>query len=198
MKFSTCLLTVAAASGAIAGPLDKRFLPGVAQVETFLTTVTVDSEVSATAAASVGDGKPPTPGRRICHGRKSSSKAPADSIPAATDSAVPTVSVDPAVLAPADPATLPPADPTPLVPTGSTTSVPTNSATPGGGASNGNPSNSGDDDSGDDGGDPFIAASLMHHNIHRANHSAVDLKWNAEIAAYAATTAATCRFAHDT
>lgn len=48
------------------------------------------------------------------------------------------------------------------------------------------------------GSDPIIAAGLSHHNVHRANHSAPDLLWDEDLASYAAITAKTCNFAHDT
>ncbi|KAI5922258.1 CAP domain-containing protein [Camillea tinctor] len=43
----------------------------------------------------------------------------------------------------------------------------------------------------------FQGASVYHHNIHRANHSSVEVTWNDEIAGYAQLTANTCKFAHD-
>ena len=184
MKFSTCLLTVAAASGAIAGPLNKQFLPDVAQVKPFYTTGTVGSETNATSAAPIppaGNAKPQKTKRRICKGRKPSSKTSAETMPAPNDPATP-VYINPA------PVNVPPP-------------VLANPAVPGGGPLGDEPQNSNDGgiSNGDtSSGDPFIAASLKHHNVHRANHSAADLKWNTEIAGYAATTAATCRFGHNT
>ncbi|KIW21587.1 hypothetical protein PV08_02167 [Exophiala spinifera] len=38
---------------------------------------------------------------------------------------------------------------------------------------------------------------LAAHNVHRANHSAADLTWNAQMATYAAETAAKCVYQHD-
>ncbi|KAI1421761.1 CAP domain-containing protein [Xylaria sp. FL1777] len=46
-------------------------------------------------------------------------------------------------------------------------------------------------------GDSFESVAVYHHNIHRSNHSSPEVTWNAEIAGYAANTAATCKFAHD-
>ncbi|KAI1184501.1 CAP domain-containing protein [Nemania serpens] len=45
--------------------------------------------------------------------------------------------------------------------------------------------------------DSFQSTALYHHNIHRFNHSSPEVTWNEEIAGYAATTAKTCKFAHD-
>lgn len=45
--------------------------------------------------------------------------------------------------------------------------------------------------------DSFQSTALYHHNIHRFNHSSPEVTWNSEIAGYAATTAKTCKFAHD-
>ncbi|KAI0521045.1 CAP domain-containing protein [Xylaria bambusicola] len=52
-------------------------------------------------------------------------------------------------------------------------------------------------DSGSTEGDSFESVAVYHHNIHRSNHSSPEVTWNAEIAGYAANTAATCKFAHD-
>ncbi|KAI1361118.1 CAP domain-containing protein [Xylaria arbuscula] len=52
-------------------------------------------------------------------------------------------------------------------------------------------------DSGSTEGDSFESIAVYHHNIHRSNHSSPEVTWNAEIAGYAANTAATCVFAHD-
>lgn len=38
---------------------------------------------------------------------------------------------------------------------------------------------------------------LEQHNVHRRNHSAGDLTWDATLAQYALNTANTCKFAHD-
>ncbi|KAI1486999.1 CAP domain-containing protein [Biscogniauxia mediterranea] len=45
--------------------------------------------------------------------------------------------------------------------------------------------------------DDFSGSAVYHHNIHRANHSAVAVTWDDEIAGYAQLTADTCNFAHD-
>ncbi|KAI0600667.1 CAP domain-containing protein [Biscogniauxia sp. FL1348] len=45
--------------------------------------------------------------------------------------------------------------------------------------------------------DDFSGSAVYHHNIHRANHSAVAVTWDDEIAGYAQLTADTCKFAHD-
>ncbi|KAI1635962.1 CAP domain-containing protein [Biscogniauxia mediterranea] len=45
--------------------------------------------------------------------------------------------------------------------------------------------------------DDFAGSAVYHHNIHRANHSAVAVTWDDEIAGYAQLTADTCKFAHD-
>ncbi|KAK4987789.1 hypothetical protein LTR50_004340 [Elasticomyces elasticus] len=39
---------------------------------------------------------------------------------------------------------------------------------------------------------------VAHHNVHRNNHSATDLKWSADLAATAASIAASCVYAHNT
>ncbi|KAI5368197.1 Putative CAP domain-containing protein [Septoria linicola] len=44
----------------------------------------------------------------------------------------------------------------------------------------------------------FQQRVLLHHNLHRRNHSAPDLVWNASIATSAKTLAQQCKFAHDT
>ncbi|KAI0425388.1 CAP domain-containing protein [Xylaria sp. FL1042] len=46
-------------------------------------------------------------------------------------------------------------------------------------------------------GDSFESVAVYHHNLHRSNHSSPEVTWNEKIAGYAATTAATCKFAHD-
>ena len=43
----------------------------------------------------------------------------------------------------------------------------------------------------------YKALVLQHHNIHRQNHSAVDLVWNDTMAKYAETTAKTCVWEHN-
>ncbi|KAK5380704.1 hypothetical protein LTR20_006851 [Exophiala xenobiotica] len=45
--------------------------------------------------------------------------------------------------------------------------------------------------------DDYQTAILEAHNVHRANHSAADLTWNAQMATYAAETAAKCVYGHD-
>lgn len=114
----------------------------------------------------------------------------------------------PAIAAPANSSPPVPANPPPAVPANPPPPVPNypapvlaNPATPGGGSLGDNPQNvydGGISNGGASSGDSFMAASLKHHNVHRTNHSAAGLEWNAKIAEYAATTAATCRFAHDT
>lgn len=44
----------------------------------------------------------------------------------------------------------------------------------------------------------FQSAVLYHHNIHRANHSAPDVQWDAGLAATALKIAQTCVYQHDT
>jgi len=43
----------------------------------------------------------------------------------------------------------------------------------------------------------YMATILRHHNVHRANHSAADLVWDATMATYALATAQSCTYAHD-
>jgi uncharacterized protein YkwD len=43
----------------------------------------------------------------------------------------------------------------------------------------------------------YADAMLEHHNIHRANHSAPALQWDAELAQYADNIAKGCQFEHD-
>ncbi|KAF4634676.1 hypothetical protein G7Y89_g3428 [Cudoniella acicularis] len=43
----------------------------------------------------------------------------------------------------------------------------------------------------------YQSAAILHHNKHRANHSAPDVTWDATLASDAATLAATCVFEHD-
>lgn len=43
----------------------------------------------------------------------------------------------------------------------------------------------------------YTSVALERHNIHRRNHSAPDMVWNAELAGYAKTVADSCKFAHD-
>ena len=45
-------------------------------------------------------------------------------------------------------------------------------------------------------GPVYQQLALLHHNIHRANHSASDLVWNSTLADYAKTTAKTCVWGH--
>ncbi|KAK1842835.1 scp-like extracellular protein, partial [Colletotrichum chrysophilum] len=45
--------------------------------------------------------------------------------------------------------------------------------------------------------DDLQTACIDSHNVHRGNHSAPALSWDAEIAGYAAITAKTCVFEHD-
>ncbi|KAK0612547.1 CAP domain-containing protein [Bombardia bombarda] len=45
--------------------------------------------------------------------------------------------------------------------------------------------------------DDYQNTALKHHNVHRFNHSAGALTWGDSYASYAATTAASCKFAHD-
>lgn len=40
--------------------------------------------------------------------------------------------------------------------------------------------------------------ALLHHNIHRRNHSAPDLTWNVDLAKYAKELALRCNFQHNT
>ncbi|CAK7241775.1 MAG: hypothetical protein STHCBS139747_003246 [Sporothrix thermara] len=44
----------------------------------------------------------------------------------------------------------------------------------------------------------YITVAVNAHNIHRLNHSAPAVSWNADLAADAAVLAATCVFAHNT
>ncbi|TKA52546.1 hypothetical protein B0A49_13769, partial [Cryomyces minteri] len=43
----------------------------------------------------------------------------------------------------------------------------------------------------------YASIVVAHHNVHRANHSAPDLVWDAGLASTAATIAAKCVYAHD-
>ncbi|KAG8167187.1 hypothetical protein KVR01_002876 [Diaporthe batatas] len=43
----------------------------------------------------------------------------------------------------------------------------------------------------------LASTAVYHHNIHRANNSAPAMSWGATYAGYAATVAASCKFAHD-
>ncbi|KAL1901081.1 hypothetical protein Sste5346_002148 [Sporothrix stenoceras] len=43
----------------------------------------------------------------------------------------------------------------------------------------------------------YATVAVNAHNLHRLNHSAPAVSWNADLASYAATVAATCVFAHD-
>ncbi|KAL8773882.1 MAG: hypothetical protein Q9209_001312 [Squamulea sp. 1 TL-2023] len=51
--------------------------------------------------------------------------------------------------------------------------------------------------SGETGTEGYKSAVLEHHNIHRANHSAADLEWDATLAEYAAQVAKSCVYDHD-
>lgn len=44
----------------------------------------------------------------------------------------------------------------------------------------------------------YQSTVLYHHNIHRANHSAPDVQWDADLESSAATIAASCVYAHNT
>ena len=44
----------------------------------------------------------------------------------------------------------------------------------------------------------YSEAVVVHHNAHRANHSAPDLAWDAGLAATAQKIASSCVYAHDT
>lgn len=43
----------------------------------------------------------------------------------------------------------------------------------------------------------LASTAVYHHNIHRANNSAPAMTWGSSYAGYAATVAASCKFAHD-
>jgi uncharacterized protein YkwD len=43
----------------------------------------------------------------------------------------------------------------------------------------------------------LASTAVYHHNIHRANNSAPAMTWGKTYAGYAATVAASCKFAHD-
>lgn len=43
----------------------------------------------------------------------------------------------------------------------------------------------------------MASTAVYHHNIHRANNSAPAMAWGDTYAGYAATVAASCKFAHD-
>lgn len=43
----------------------------------------------------------------------------------------------------------------------------------------------------------YHGLTLLHHNVHRTNHSAVALEWNQTLADFAKTTAQTCVWQHD-
>lgn len=43
----------------------------------------------------------------------------------------------------------------------------------------------------------LASTAVYHHNIHRANNSAPAMTWGSTYAGYAATVAASCKFAHD-
>jgi len=46
-------------------------------------------------------------------------------------------------------------------------------------------------------GTDYNSRALYHHNIHRANHSAVDLKWDDNLASSAQEVASSCVYAHN-
>lgn len=43
----------------------------------------------------------------------------------------------------------------------------------------------------------LASTAVYHHNIHRTNNSAPAMSWGSTYAGYAATVAASCKFAHD-
>lgn len=43
----------------------------------------------------------------------------------------------------------------------------------------------------------LASTAVYHHNIHRTNNSAPAMTWGSDYAGYAATVAASCKFAHD-
>lgn len=43
----------------------------------------------------------------------------------------------------------------------------------------------------------LASTAVYHHNIHRTNNSAPAMTWGSSYAGYAATVAASCKFAHD-
>lgn len=43
----------------------------------------------------------------------------------------------------------------------------------------------------------LASTAVYHHNIHRTNNSAPAMTWGSTYAGYAATVAASCKFAHD-
>ena len=45
--------------------------------------------------------------------------------------------------------------------------------------------------------DDYAKKAVYHHNLHRANHSAPDIAWDAGLASTAATIASSCVYAHD-
>jgi hypothetical protein len=45
---------------------------------------------------------------------------------------------------------------------------------------------------------PYSERALIYHNLHRMNHSSVNVTWDNDLAASAETLAKKCEFKHDT
>lgn len=194
MRFSV-LTTALFAAGTLASPINKRdvvtdvVVDDVVVTDVVMTTVTegqappspvadpvvnVDT-TTTTAPAVIQQAQQPA----------SSSTAPSSVVVQNNVAAPPVQSVAPGPVPSALPSVAPSAAPS-SAQAPSSSAAPQPSSSPSGGL----PTSFVKDL--DTEGLVYQQLALLHHNIHRANHSASDLVWNSTLADYAKTTANTC------
>ncbi|KAF2463619.1 PR-1-like protein [Lindgomyces ingoldianus] len=178
---STLLLTSALAIGALAGPLQKRYI--VTEVDLEIKTVTVyvtPGQAEPTVAAV-----PTTFGGRHRHSyhSKPASSAP---VPVPSSKAAP----EPSVVYTPQPSSAPAPTPTP------TPSPVQSSKAPVASVANDGTHKSGEIQATFTSGPDYQAMVLFHHNAARANHGAGPLVWDDDVAATANLAAINCTFEH--
>lgn len=186
MKSSIILLS-AAASVALAGPLDKRVLEIVTQTEVVYYTVTEEATASTPAAAVA------TPDFQ---GPNENVAVPVVVVPTTTTEAAPEVTVEVTVTPQAEVAAAPTtaeAETTTEAPVVTTTETPVVETTA---AAEVEPTTTAAAVAAATPSD-FASTAVYHHNIHRANNSAPDVTWGDTYATYAQSVSASCKFAHD-
>ncbi|KAJ2893992.1 putative scp-like extracellular protein [Zalerion maritima] len=194
---ASVFLAFMAISGVISGPLQKRAEVTTTTTETTFTTVTVDGpSETPTEAQTTAESETETEVETIAE----TTEGPAVTLTTELD----TTTEEPDVPEETTDSTTESTEDTSEVETPSTSSTESSSDTTeettpeettqeATTTDTDSPSTSSGDSS-----DPVVSAALQHHNIHRANHSSADVTWDSDIAGYAAITAATCTFAHDT
>lgn len=181
---SSIFLTTASAAWALAGPVNKRMVVYETVTDLTIVTVTGDAPVAVDTSAARpvymnGDGRKNRPNDNVVASSQPAVVIVTQTVQAGSQPTSTIVQDQQPVVTVVETYSPSPASSTveEAVPSSSTPTAkeaaPTTTAT------------------------TLEGAAIAAHNVHRSNHSAPALEWDAELAQYAANTAASCVFAHD-